>query len=455
MTLALASLIKSAEQQTDNRAEPKVFFDFSRFIDYLFSQGPTGIARVDLAYADYLVQHPNYFAAGRHDRLKIKTRFSHRTLRRLVQLVRTHWDRGERYSLKEKLAQWLASTNSSTRRIQIPSNPQGNFARSAAQLTINWPYHNILTTIPHGAIYLNVSYANLKYPDYLRWLDRRTDIYPVFMLHDLIPIERPDLFWDGHQTVFKRQIEQILRYAAMIIVPSDHVRRELESTAARIGGKLPLTAVIPMPPAPEFLTQAHAQSSRTTGTPYFVICGTIEPRKNHKFLFQIWKDMISAGTETPKLLVIGGRGWKNEEIVADLETYAPFAGHVLEVNNLSTRDLRDILASANGLLMPSFAEGYGLPIVEALAIGTPVIASDIPVFREITQGKAQLIALTDAEAWKAAILDLALNEECLSTSRMKARAFVPGTWEAYFCDVTSAMRGMLQARANNLLIEGE
>ena len=427
----------------DAPPEPRIFYDFSRFIDYLFSQGPTGIARVDLAYADFLARHPHYFAAGRHYRLNIKTRFSHRTLRRRVQLVRSHWDRGERYSLGTKLAAWLAGTDASIRRIQIAQDHKRSFARSVGILSINWPYHNILTAVPKGAIYLNVSYANMKHPGYVDWLKNRPDIFPVFMLHDLIPLERPDFFWDQHEYEFKKVIEQILSHAAMIILPSNHVKDMLEQVAASLQMPLPLIEVVPIPPAPEFLELAEHVACKRNEHPYFVICGTIEPRKNHKFLFQIWKDMLAAGVQPPKLLVIGGRGWKNDDVVSDLETYPAFAGHVLEVTNLSTRDLRDILANANGLLMPSSAEGYGLPVVEALAIGSPVIASDIPVFREITKGKAQLIALADQDAWMTAILDLAQNEETLATWRLKARSFIPMTWDQYFSDVTLAMRRML------------
>jgi len=443
VTLVMTAPAKRPRNGGDEAHEPRIFYDFSRFIDYLFSQGPTGIARVDLAYADFLARQPHYFAAGRHDRLKIKTRFSHRTLRRLVQLIRSHWDRGERYSLGTRLAAWLDATDASIRRIQIAQDPKRSFARSAGLLSINWPYHNILTAVPKGAIYLNVSYANMKHPGYMDWLKNRPDIFPVFMLHDLIPLERPAFFWDQHETEFKREIEQILRHAAMMILPSHHVKQMLEKLAASLHMPLPMIEVIPIPPAPEFLEQAAHVACKRNEHPYFVICGTIEPRKNHKFLFRIWKDMLAAGIQPPKLLVIGGRGWKNDDVVSDLETYPAFAGHVLEVTNLSTRDLRDILANANGLLMPSSAEGYGLPVVEALAIGVPVVASDIPVFREITKGKAQLIALADQDAWTAAILDLAHNEETLATWRLKARSFIPMTWEQYFSDVTLAMRRML------------
>lgn len=83
--------------------------------------------------------------------------------------------------------------------------------------------------------------------------------------------------------------------------------------------------------------------------------------------------------------------------------------------------------------MPSFAEGYGLPVVEALSLGTPVIASDIPVFREITQGCALLRHPLDGPGWLQAIMALSdLGSSAAIEARERARAFHAPSWPAYF-----------------------
>ena len=83
--------------------------------------------------------------------------------------------------------------------------------------------------------------------------------------------------------------------------------------------------------------------------------------------------------------------------------------------------------------MPSFAEGYGLPIVEALSLGTPVVASDISVFRGISQGCAILRHPLDGIGWRDAILSLCDAHAPLTLeARRKAEAFCAPTWPAYF-----------------------
>jgi glycosyltransferase involved in cell wall biosynthesis len=119
------------------------------------------------------------------------------------------------------------------------------------------------------------------------------------------------------------------------------------------------------------------------GLPYFVICSTIEPRKNHLLILQEWRELVQReGAGAPKLVIVGGRGWKFEAVAALLDRSPVLRGHVIEVSGLTTPSLKQLLDGARALLMPSFAEGYGLPVVEALSAGVPVIASDIPVFRK-------------------------------------------------------------------------
>jgi len=81
--------------------------------------------------------------------------------------------------------------------------------------------------------------------------------------------------------------------------------------------------------------------------------------------------------------------------------------HVIEIARLSTPALKRLLDNARGLLMPSFGEGFGLPVAEALAVGTPVVASDIAAFRNFRTAGAALIDPIDAPAWRTEILRLA------------------------------------------------
>jgi glycosyltransferase involved in cell wall biosynthesis len=135
------------------------------------------------------------------------------------------------------------------------------------------------------------------------------------------------------------------------------------------------------------------------------VLGTIEPRKNHLLLLNLWTRLAAATPAAPRLLVIGARGWENEQVVDMLERSHRLRGLVEEHNGLSDAQVGAFLHQARALLLPSFAEGFGLPLAEALASGVPAICSDIPVFREVGRDTPDYIDPLDLHAWRDAVLD--------------------------------------------------
>lgn len=172
-------------------------------------------------------------------------------------------------------------------------------------------------------------------------------------------------------------------------------------------------------------------------TPYFITIGTIEPRKNHLLLLSVWRAMAEAVASRqrplPKLLVVGGRGWENEQVVDVLERGRLTRPYVFEASGISSAGLARLIANARAMLMPSFAEGYGLPLVEAMSLGTPVVASDAPVFREVTQGCASYRSAIDGVGWMEAIARLSDRDgPDARAARAAACRFKPPQWPDYF-----------------------
>ena len=150
----------------------------------------------------------------------------------------------------------------------------------------------------------------------------------------------------------------------------------------------------------------HAASE--AASPYFVCIGTIEPRKNHLLLLHLWRHMARRRSPgTPRLVLIGQRGWENENIVDLIDRCAALTGLVEEHNTLPDRELRPLLRGARALLSPAFVEGYGLPIAEALGLGVPVICSDIAAFREVGGDAPDFLDPLDGTGWLQAIADYA------------------------------------------------
>jgi glycosyltransferase involved in cell wall biosynthesis len=178
--------------------------------------------------------------------------------------------------------------------------------------------------------------------------------------------------------------------------------------------------------------------------PTFVTLSTIEARKNHLMLLQLWSRLIDRmGGGAPRLLIIGQRGWEADRVFELLDHDEKLRGHVIELNRCSDQELAAHLASARALLFPSLAEGYGLPLIEALALGTPVIASNLPVFREIGGDIPEYLDPLDNTGWEKAILDYLPPESATREAQVQRMGgFQPPSWSGHFKIVERWLRSL-------------
>jgi len=259
-----------------------------------------------------------------------------------------------------------------------------------------------MQAIGANAVYLNVSHFPLWVSSYFSWLRKRPDIKPVFMIHDLFPIEHPEFFYPSELQRQVRGLNVVAEIAAGVIVYTPAVADALTAHLDGLGRKTIPMLVQPLPVSPIF-HEEREHDELLAAQPYFLICGTIEPRKNHLLLLNLWRELgRSLGSLAPKLILAGARGWENENILDMLERCPQIRDHVIEAPGLSTPSLKRLIDNARAVLMPSFAEGYGLPVAEALTAGIPVVASDLPSFRAMGEGITRLDPL-DGLGWLAAI----------------------------------------------------
>jgi glycosyltransferase involved in cell wall biosynthesis len=185
-----------------------------------------------------------------------------------------------------------------------------------------------------------------------------------------------------------------------------------------------------------------------TPRPTFVTLGTIEARKNHLLLLEIWSRIVDRlGSSAPQLLIIGQRGWEADPVFELLDRNEKLRGHVVEINNCSDEELAGHLATARALLFPSHAEGYGLPLIEALGLGAPVIASDLPAFRELVADIPTYLSPLDSEGWEAAILDYSQDASVAREAQVtRMKSFSVPDWVGHF-DAVEAWLDTLGAAA--------
>lgn len=290
-----------------------------------------------------------------------------------------------------------------------------------------------------GAFLFNTGHSGLERPAYPGQL-RRLGVKPLFFVHDLIPITHPEYCRPGERDKHVVRMNNALSTASGVIANSRATLDELGRYAALTGRPMPPSVVAPL--APPGLPAPSAD--RLLAGPYFVMLGTIEPRKNHWLLLQVWRTMIAAlGERSPKLVIIGQRGWECENVADLLERCEPLRGMVIELPACSDADLATWLHHARALLFPTFAEGYGMPLVEALSRGVPVIASDLPVFREIAGDVPDYRDPLDGTGWKALIEEYADPVSPVRTAQLKRLAdFSAPTWEKHFEAVEGFLEGL-------------
>lgn len=278
-------------------------------------------------------------------------------------------------------------------------------------------------------ILLHTSHNGMEYPRYYGTMTKR-DIRSVFMVHDLIPMTHAEYCRPGIDEAHRRRIHTVLQRADGLIVNSTATLDELATEANRAGLPLPPGVVAHLAPG----NALHAPGERPIEAPYFVMLGTIEPRKNHWFMLHVWRRLVERlGAAAPKLVVIGNRGWECENAVDMLERCSGLQGAVIEESGCSDERLAAWFHHAQALLFPSFVEGFGMPIIEALAMGTPVIASDLPVFREIAGDTPDFLDPLDGPGWLSRIEAYARpNSHERAAQLAKIEAFRTPTWQEHF-----------------------
>ena len=413
-----------------DRHRPLVF-DVTHLTTRLTVGTVVGIEQVDLAFARTFCDGS---ATGLHYGFRRPHGLSAATARAVVETAgrKPLSSTGPDYA---ELLAWLGGRGSSTQTGHRANRGVFDGRRLLSQarfrVTMDGP-----RDVPSGALYLNIAQHAFEHGRFLQWLEARPDITPVFFIHDLLPLDRPEFFRDGYRERFGRRVDTIIRHAGALITSSTSVEARLRSEYEARGLDQPAILTLPLP-SPLGDLQPDDGPRPSPESVYFVVLGTIEPRKNHLMLLHMWSELARSGSVTPKLVLVGGAGWDCGPTLAFLERSDALRPLVRRVDGLSPAQLRTLLSGARALLAPSFAEGYGLPIVEALTLGTPVIASDIAVFREVSQLCADFVGPLDGPGWMARV-----EAAVLRPPREQVRRFAPPTWPAYFDGVRAFLGGL-------------
>ncbi len=256
----------------------------------------------------------------------------------------------------------------------------------------------------------------------------------VVTVHDVIPLILPRTFTLRHRLVVRMALARVRQKADRIIVPSQTVKRDV---VEHLSLAEDLVVVTPEGCEPRFRPVAAEASLREVaakyGLPprYVLAVGTLEPRKNLTTLLEAFARLQRAAAIDPALRIVlaGARGWLEEPIFRTvrslgLEQVVHFPGFI------DDDDLPAVYSGAALFVFPSLYEGFGLPLLEAMACGVPVITSNISSMPEVAGDAAMLVDPRDVDGLAAAIAqvlrDEALRDRLRGAGIARARQF---SWE--------------------------
>jgi glycosyltransferase involved in cell wall biosynthesis len=429
-----------------------VCYDVTRLLTRVLNKTPNGIDRIDFALARHFLSQNDGVRFG-----ATSTGFGSRLLgqaaaREAIDGIGNHWREASSVSGDPVYRHVAARLNGTTGTPGLDGfsrkSPQVSTLTADAAAGVRWLRRHGLplfskprSDLPKGSVYINASQFPLWIADSFRWLDDRPDIKAAFFIHDLLPINMPEYFRKDEFERHRKRMANFARFGAAALVTTASVATDLTAHMRTLGRADFPIFVAPVPVAPVF-SEPRQIDLDLAGHPFFVLCSTIEPRKNHLMILAAWRELVRRhGPSAPKLVLAGARGWHYDLIVDLIERSPPLQGAVIAVSGLSTPGLKRLMDNAQAVLMPSFGEGYGLPVHEALAAGVPVITSDIPVFREIVSPGLTLLSPLDGEAWLETVHRLAQTGRAAGDPDWRRTASMT-SWDGYFDRLDSFVAGL-------------
>jgi glycosyltransferase involved in cell wall biosynthesis len=258
------------------------------------------------------------------------------------------------------------------------------------ELSLAWQHG--FTILPgRGMVHATSMLAPLYRHDRVNGAGNQTAI----TIHDVIPWTNPQTLTPRGVSWHKAMAARAFKYADAVVVPTHAVAGELAGILdfgdriRVIGGAVSSKLTVPI--------DAEARAIELDlPERYLVSVGTLEPRKG---LEPLIRSLANPDSQDLPLLVVGPEGWGDVDVASIAKDAGLAEGRVRTLGHISDADLAVVLSRATAFVFPSLAEGFGLPVLEALSLGTPVIHSNVPAVIEVAADAGITVELEDAAGY--------------------------------------------------------
>jgi glycosyltransferase involved in cell wall biosynthesis len=280
---------------------------------------------------------------------------------------------------------------------------------------------------------------------FITFLDKELPFVPtrariVSMVHDLIPLRFPSTVFrnTAHRFYYNVLIRAAARRADLILTNSEHSRREIVSGLSVPESKIrKITLGVEMTPLADPAGVTSVLRRHGLQSPFVLALGGTEPRKNNTRVLEAFR--LLAGYRPDLQLAIVGGNWRGR--VFDSNLVDP---RVRLLGYVSQDDLPVLMQSAAVLVFPSLHEGFGLPVIEAMALGTPVITSNVTALPEVAGGAALLVNPNQVDEIAAAIRLVVENRDFSADLSRRGRARAAHfRWETTCTEILAACQSLM------------
>jgi glycosyltransferase involved in cell wall biosynthesis len=254
----------------------------------------------------------------------------------------------------------------------------------------------------------------------------------IITVHDLSFLHYPDYLTDESRRYYLEQIDWAVREADHIAADSEHTRKDL---LGKLGVPAEKVTTIHLAANPvyeeEYSPAAIRQTLTRHGLPrgFILFVGTLEPRKNISTLLRAYRVLRQESDVDVPLVLVGSKGWLYDDILGTIDELF-LRSHVHHLEGVDDGQLAHLYHAAGVLALPSHYEGFGLPVLEAMHCGCPVLSSDRGSLPEIVGSAGLLLEADDVEGWVDALenvlCDEALRAEMIAAGYRNVQQF---TWE--------------------------
>jgi glycosyltransferase involved in cell wall biosynthesis len=254
----------------------------------------------------------------------------------------------------------------------------------------------------------------------------------VITVYDLDFLSNPERTWAEMRRDYGRLVEEHTLRADHVIVISAYTAGEVHQ---RLG--VPMSRItVCRPGAPRWTPRKSATtSSLTPGEGYILFVGTLEPRKNIGGLLEAYAQLLQRRPDAPRL-ILAGRGIPLSKPWLEMLTRPPLAGKATHLGYVKDDEREALFKGASMLVLPSFNEGFGLPVLEAMTVGVPVVASARGAVPEVLGDAGLLVDPDDPEALSAAM------ERMLTDTALARLSAARGLRRRRLFDWTTAARAL-------------